>query len=119
MKKENIENKENDELRKSKTYRFYMAGDLSGLKASIHYVENHMDLSKEETKNELNLLKLVLSDKIKLIEKYGNNKQELHKNSRINDIIEYTKQFNMKEQEDLRQPLTSCTDCLYELVFLQ
>ena len=51
MKKENIENKENDELRKSKTYRFYMAGDLSGLKASIHYVENHMDLSKEETKN--------------------------------------------------------------------
>lgn len=114
MIKENIENKENDELRKSKTYRFYMAGDLSGLKASIHYVENHMDLSKEETKNELNLLKLVLSDKIKLIEKYGNNKQELHKNSSINDIIEYTKQFNMKEQEDEELRLTEQYRCYNE-----
>ena len=106
MKDENVKMNDNDELRKTKIYRDFMIEDLFMLKSNIHYIENNMDLSEEKTKTELNILKLVLSDKIRLISKYGENKKELHRNSSIKDVIEYTKQFNMKEQEDEELRLT-------------
>ncbi len=106
MKDENVKMNDNDKLRKTKIYRDFMIEDLFILKSNIHYIENNMDLSEEKTKTELNILKLVLSDKIRLISKYGENKKELHRNSSIKDVIEYTKQFNMKEQEDEELRLT-------------